>query len=66
MDVKNKSRQWVKESTYNTIHASIKKSVNSSQSTYVNTSVQIKQVNEDLKIFRRYSFDDNGGSYAGL
>lgn len=27
---------------------------------------RVKQMPEDLKIGRRYSFDDNGGGYEGL
>lgn len=29
-------------------------------------TVIIKLVNENSKLFRRYSFDDNGGGYIGL
>lgn len=65
MDVKNKSRQWVKESSY-AIHAAAKESVKVSQSTAIDASVKNKQMNDNLKIFRRHSFDDNGGGYAGL
>ena len=65
MTVENKSIQWVENST-NTDHTATKKPVKINQSTHADTSVMIKQVFENLKIFRRHSFDDNGGGYAGL
>ena len=32
----------------------------------IEPTVIVKLVNENSKLFRRYSFDDNGGGYIGL
>jgi len=65
MVAKNNSNQQVIEAR-EAVLSTIKTSTKKNKSEDVDTTVMIKLATENSKLFRRYSFDDNGGGYVGL
>ena len=65
MVAKNSSNQQEIEATEAVLSSTVNV-VKNNKAARTEPTVIIKLVTENSKLFRRYSFDDNGGGYIGL